>query len=159
MDRHSSDNGSNWTDCTADQEFVAGSYLIRVKANGTVLASWNQSVTITTFNPSKEPTPSATFTAAGTDSGTLSNVTSGMEYSLDSGSTWVAISDTTVSITSGVTTTNGIQVKKPGNGTTTVDSDAQTIAVTKAETPNLTAQDRKCGFPALDSADFLFYGI
>ena len=31
-----------------------------------------------------------------------------------------------------------IKVVKKGNGTTTVDSDPQTITVTKAETPNLT---------------------
>ena len=43
---YSSDNGSTWTTCTANQEFAVGTYLIRVKASGTVLASGNQAVTI-----------------------------------------------------------------------------------------------------------------
>ena len=46
---YSSDNGSTWTACAANQEFAAGSYLIRVKASGTALASGNQSVTIKAF--------------------------------------------------------------------------------------------------------------
>ena len=86
----------------------------------------------------KEQTPNAAFAATGYDAGTLTGVASGMKYSLDGGSTWTDISSTSVTIASGVTTANGVRVKKAGNGTTTMDSDAQTITVTRADTPSLT---------------------
>ena len=133
---YSSDNGSTWTTCTANQEFEAGTYLIRVKASGTILASGNQTVTINAFEPSKETTPSATFTATGADAGTLSGVTAGMKYSLD-GTNWTDISSSTAINLTGLSA-GTIKVVKKGNGTTTIDSDPQSITVTKAETPNLT---------------------
>ena len=86
---------------------------------------------------SKETTPSATFTATGANTGALSNVKAGMKYSLDDGETWTDItSDDVINMTE--LSAGAIQVVKKGNGTTTVDSDAQTITVTKAETPDLT---------------------
>lgn len=83
----------------------------------------------------KNTTPNATFTATDTASGTLNNVTSNMKYSLDGGTNWVDITETTVNITSGITATNDIQVVDKGNGTTTADSDVQTIDVTQKEKP------------------------
>ena len=65
---------------------------------------------------------------------TLSNVSNGMKYSVDGGTTWIDITTTSVVI-SNVTTANGIKVIKVGNGTTTTDSEIQTITVTQAETP------------------------
>ena len=59
-----------------------------------------------------------------------------MQYSVDGGANWNAITDTTVSIT-GVTAENGVKLYAPGNGTTTLDSETQTINVTKAATPEL----------------------
>lgn len=82
----------------------------------------------------QETTPTATFTATGADTGTLSNVTTAMKYSVDGGSSWTAITGTNMNI-SGVTTGSGVQVYQPGNGTTTSDSEVQTITVTKAATP------------------------
>lgn len=130
---YSSNNGSTWVNCTSNQELSPGAYLVRVKATGTTLASDNASVTI----KSKNATPNATFTANGTNRGTLNNVSNGMKYSLDGGSNWTAITGTSVNITSGVTTTSGIKVYVPGDGTTSIDSDVQTIAISKADTPNL----------------------
>ena len=57
-----------------------------------------------------------------------------MKYSVDGGSTWNGITDTTMAIT-GVTASNDVKVYKPGNGITTSDSAVQTIDVTQAEPP------------------------
>ena len=89
----------------------------------------------------KEPTPAASFTASGADSGTLTDVTDGMEYSLDGGTTWTDITGTSAVIPSGITTEKEILVRRKGTETTT-ESDLQIIHVTKAETPtSVTAED------------------
>ena len=44
-------------------------------------------------------TPSAVFTATGSDTGTLTNVDSGMQYSLDKGKTWTDINGTIATLT------------------------------------------------------------
>ena len=80
----------------------------------------------------KEAMPAAVFTATGDSTGTLSNVTAGMQYSLD-GSTWTDISSESVDLTGLNACT--IYVVKKGDGVTTLDSDAQTIIVTKADAP------------------------
>ncbi len=82
----------------------------------------------------KETTPEAEFEAAGESSGRLTNVEPGMKYSLDGGKDWTDITDTSAEI-SDISTSHGIIVKRSGNGTTTADSDAQTITVTKAAAP------------------------
>lgn len=92
-------------------------------------------LTVGDAQPTKEATPNAAFAANGADSGTLSDVTAGMKYSIDGGSSWTSITGTSETISSGVTTANGIKVYQPGNGTTTSDSDVQTVAVTKASKP------------------------
>ncbi len=127
---------SGWSNGTGSDitGLANGTYYVRVKATGTVLASDNQSLTIDAFVGTKETQPNATFTATGTDTGTLTNVTAGMKYSVDGGTGWTAINGTSMNIT-GVTTANGVKVYQPGNLTTTTDSDAQSIAVTKALTP------------------------
>ncbi len=84
----------------------------------------------------KEQTPTATFTATGPDSGTLTGVTAGMTYAIDGGAA-IAITGESIDLTGLAPCT--ITVIQPGNGTTTIDSEAQTITITKAETPNLTA--------------------
>ncbi len=80
------------------------------------------------------PTPTASFTATGDNSGTLTGVTSDMEYSVDGGTIWKAITGTTMDITD-VTTENGIKVYQKGDGSTTSNSDIQTIAVTQPDMP------------------------
>ncbi len=84
--------------------------------------------------PVPEETPSAEFTATGDAEGTLENVEPGMRYSTDGGQSWFVIAGTEVSA-GGVTPQNGIFVYRPGNGTTTVDSEKQVIKVTQAEDP------------------------
>ena len=105
----------------------------KIKVSGTPTA--NTTITLVGATAkTKEDTPTATFAATGPDSGTLSGVDSGLKYSVDGG-TWVDITGDNMSITN-VTTTNGVQVKKPATDSNTkLDSDVQTITVTKATTP------------------------
>ena len=84
-----------------------------------------------------EATPTATFTATGADTGTLSNVTNGMKYRIDTGS-WIDITDSTAIPLTNLSACT-IEVVKKGNGTTSVDSPMQEITVIKADTPALTA--------------------
>ena len=76
--------------------------------------------------------PSAVFTATGSDTGTLSNVDSGMQYRLDGGN-WNAINGMTATLT-GLTSGTEIQIIKKG-GATATDSAIQTIKLTQAATP------------------------
>ena len=77
-------------------------------------------------------TPSAVFTATGSDTGTLTNVDSDMQYSLD-GSNWTNIHSSSANLT-GLTSSTEIQIIKRG-GDTAFDSDIQRIALTQAATP------------------------
>ena len=82
----------------------------------------------------KAETPRAVFTATGSDTGTLSNVDSGMQYSLDKGKTWTDINGTIVTLTE-LTSGTEIQIIKRG-GETATDSEIQHITLTQAATPN-----------------------
>ena len=77
--------------------------------------------------------PSAVFTATGSDTGTLTNVDSGMQYSLDKGKTWTDINGTIATLT-GLTSGTEIQIIKKG-GETATDSAIQTITLSQAQTP------------------------
>ena len=78
-------------------------------------------------------TPKASFTATGFDTGTLSNVDSGMQYRLDGGN-WTDINGLSAELT-GLTSSTEIQIIKKG-GATATDSAIQTIKLTQAATPN-----------------------
>ena len=82
----------------------------------------------------KHATPEAYFVATDSDVGILSDVTTAMKYSVDGGTVWNDITDSSVSI-SGVSPANGVMVKQPGDGNTTIDSEVQIIAVTKQTAP------------------------
>ena len=82
----------------------------------------------------KAATPSAVFTATGSDTGTLTSVDSGMQYSLD-GSNWTDINSSSVELT-GLTSSTEIQIIKKG-GDTATDSDIQHITLTQAQTPTV----------------------
>lgn len=118
---------------------AAGDYKLEVfseQCNGNYKTDYASSFqTINLKVPlSLETTPNATFTAASDNGGFLSDVDVSMKYSVDGGSTWNGITDTTMAIT-GVTASNDVKVYKPGNGITTSDSAVQTIDVTQAEPP------------------------
>lgn len=83
----------------------------------------------------KEATPSAAFTADSENGGKLTGVDNTMKYSVNGGSNWLDIAGDNMAITS-VTTANGVQVKKPAtDANTKLDSDIQSIDVTKSATP------------------------
>lgn len=117
---------------------VPGDYDVRVKAHSNLLESDPVTVNIAECSQKKEPTPNASF-----DGGSLNlyPISVGMAYCID-GSNWTLITDAAASH---VTFTrdqiekavhgNGIMLKKCGNGTTTIDSDIQTIKVTEAAKP------------------------
>ena len=138
---YNTDGGTTFTPCTgALDNLTAGTYHVRVKANGTELASETETYTITAFTATSETQPTATFTATGPDSGTLSGVDSGLKYQINSGAWTDIISNADVALTGLSACT--INVVKKGDGTTTTDSAAQTITVTKATTPTgVTAVD------------------
>ena len=111
-------------------------YVFNEQCNGdykTDYASAFQDISLAVTLP-KEATPQASFTATGDNGGTLSNVEEGMKYSTDGGTSWTNITGITAEIT-GVTAADDVKIYKPGNGSTTSDSDVQTIDVTQAEPP------------------------
>lgn len=124
---------------TIPEGLAAGNYKLKVfseQCNGdkmTDYASGLQEIALEVVLP-KETTPNATFTATGDNDGTLSNVDTSMKYSVDGGTTWNAVTGKTMDISS-VTAEKDVKVYKPGNGTTTVDSEVQTIDVTQAVQP------------------------
>lgn len=83
----------------------------------------------------KAEMPQAAFVATGNNSGKLTNVCSGMKYRIDNGG-WTDITGSEIELNNLDACT--IKVVKKG-GETTLDSDEQTITVTKAATLNLTA--------------------
>ncbi len=117
----------------------AGSYYVRTAASGSNFCSDTVQVTVNPFKSQKEPTPNAVFDAV---SMVLGNMSSGMEYCFD-GVTWTHIADgsptgkTLSDDDAKNALAHGIQVIKKGNGTTTTDSDIQTIAIYKASAPNV----------------------
>ena len=105
----------------------------QIKVSGTPTAAANITLTAPTAK-TKEATPTAVFTANGTDSGKLTGIAAGMKYRIGGGA-WVDITATEADLTGLSACT--ITIMKSGNGTTTLDSDEQTITVTKAAKPAL----------------------
>ena len=106
----------------------------KIKVSGTPTAAADITLTAPTAK-TKEATPTAVFTANGTDSGKLTGIAAGMKYRINGGA-WVDITATEANLTGLSACT--ITIMKSGNGTTTLDSDEQTITVTKAAKPALT---------------------
>ena len=105
----------------------------KIKVSGTPTAEANITLTAPTAK-TKEATPTAVFTANGIDSGKLTGIAAGMKYRIGGGA-WVDITATEANLTGLSACT--ITIMKSGNGTTTLDSDEQTITVTKAAKPAL----------------------
>lgn len=105
----------------------------KIKVSGTPTAAANITLTAPTAK-TKEATPTAVFTANGTDSGKLTGIATGMKYRIGGGA-WEDITATEANLTGLSACT--ITIMKSGNGTTTLDSDEQTITVTKAAKPAL----------------------
>lgn len=132
----------------------------QITVSGTPTANVALELTVATAKE-KETTPTtASFAATGYDTGTLSGLDSGMKYSTD-GTNWTDVSsDADITLT-GLTAPCTIFVVKKGNGSTTTDSDAQEISVTRAETPNLTVTqpttDSGKGSVVIPSSDTVTY--
>ena len=129
---------------TPQTALAAGTYLIRVKADGTALASQTINVAVGSYKaPTKLTVPdNVAFEATGADSGRLVNVGPTLRYSLGTSDTWVAITGDTAVIPSGVS--GQILVKAFGDGVTTLDSDTKTIKISQYATPdskNLVVKD------------------
>ncbi len=117
---------------------------------GTAYADGDEVTINNTFNALRlyaqwmepEATPNSTFTAAGPSSGSITGLSASSDYIISgAGIPLTSIqSDASGSynIASGLTS-GTLSIVKTGNGNTTTDSLAQTINITKAETPNLTA--------------------
>ena len=105
----------------------------KIKVSGTPTAAARITLTSPTAK-TKEATPTAVFTANGTDSGKLTGIAAGMKYRIGGGA-WVDITATEADLTGLSACT--ITIMKIGNGITTLDSDKQTITVTKAAKPAL----------------------
>ena len=126
---------SDWQDCPSGYriEVPVGTYKVRYKARVDSYASEAAIVTVPKYVKPKEETPNAVFEATGPDSGILMSVNPSMQYSTDGGATWKKITDSVVYI-NGVNITNGVKVIRKA----TEDKDesyAQTITITKADTP------------------------
>lgn len=126
---------SDWQDCPSGYriEVPVGTYKVRYKARVDSYASEAAIVTVPKYVKPKAETPNAVFEATGPDSGILMSVTPSMQYSTDGGASWKEIKDSVVNI-NGVNITNGVKVIRKA----TEDKDesyAQTITITKADTP------------------------
>ena len=110
----------------------------QITVSGTPTA--NAAITLTApTEKTQENTPTATFEATGADTGTLTKVTTGMKYSVDGGTNWIAIAEAPMNI-GGVTAASGVMLYLPAtDANTKLDSSVQTITVTQAAAPNLTA--------------------
>lgn len=110
--------------------------VIRSSDHRTIQVGGAEAKTVRITAPAaKLATPSTSFTATDADKGILSGVANGMKYKIDSGE-WVdIISNADIGLTS--LSACAISVVNKGDGSTTVDSDAQTITITKATTPTV----------------------
>ena len=114
-------------------------YYIRYAATDYLNASPAQTIRIGSFNPNKEPTPNGSFEAS---TMTLSKVENGQKYRIGGEGEWTEIIGTTVDLSdAGLKAGDTIQIYKPGNRSTTMDSDTQTIHLTQAAKPAGMATD------------------
>lgn len=128
-----STNGTTYNDCTGPLENLdPGTYYIRVKAHGTVLASDGQSISITEYTGTKEDTPEAIYTATDETSGILSGLVNGVHYVASGAATAdFTTSGTTYELTN--VSEGTLSLVRKGDGVHTTDSDAQEISIESEE--------------------------
>ena len=137
-------DGGNWNainGTTATLTGLTSSTEIQIikKGGATATDSDIQHITL-----SQAQTPTASFTATGTDSGTLNGVTSGMQYRIGKGE-WSDITGESAALT-GLSKGNVIHVRTKGTGAT-LFSQPQDITLEQAEKPtaSFTATDANTG--------------
>lgn len=135
-----SESGTEWL--SVPRDVSPGTYTLKVFSehrSGNYKSDYTSEPQEITLNvtPPREYTPQATFTATGSNSGILHNVGPGMQYCVDGGHYWYNITSDNMEI-SGINADAlfVVDVKKLGDGITTVDSAAQRIVVSQAEAPS-----------------------
>ncbi len=111
----------------------AGTYVANYECKGNYTGEWTITFII---EPVTEEAPvDAAFTATGADTGTLSGLTDGGQYTVTGAATasFTLTGATSYDLT-GVTA-GTLSVVKNGDGSNTLDSDAKTIDVTQADAP------------------------
>ena len=138
-------------------ELTAGSHyyycvVTATRTDNSQTAAATSSVATVTVK-AKETTPNAEFKATGVDSGELSELVASAAYTISgaglSSTAIIAGTDGTYKIASGLTA-GTLSIVKTGNGTTTVDSEAKEISVTKVEKP---AEPAACGCTTRENND------
>jgi hypothetical protein len=134
---YSVDDGANWTKITSgtsvNVSVSEGDIIkVRVAAEGTMLASDSQ--LLGTVNKATTPAK-GTFTATSDSTGTLTNVDTSMEYSLDSGATWNKVTATSMDVSS-VVAGKDIEVRVASDGLTLASDSYKVASVTKGTTPS-----------------------
>ena len=113
-----------------------GSYDVRVKASGTMLASDPVTVTVTAQQGKKAVKPNALFEGSKL---LLYNLTTDCVFSVD-GYHWIMMNASSVTLSRDdaekAVHGDGIRVKRVGDGVTTIDSDIQMIAIAEAVKPS-----------------------
>jgi len=131
------EGGNSWFDIGSNTitGLAPNNYYIRRKASGTTVESNEVKIVVSkgNTNPTQETRPNAVFNAYNM----VIDDISGCRLSFDCGKSWTnIIYDHRYSIyETQVDTYKGIQVYKPGNGSTTKDSEIQYITVTKMPAP------------------------
>lgn len=133
-----STDGEAWTPCTGPTDGLQpGTYYVRTAASGTALASDSQSLVIIEYVPDRQPTPDVSFTATGFDCGILSGLVPGETYAVSGAASFQFTAAGTEQTLTGISE-GTLSVVRLGDGSTTSDSLAQTIAVNRAAAPALT---------------------
>ncbi|MBB6734247.1 S-layer homology domain-containing protein [Cohnella sp. CBP 2801] len=117
---------SAWTAITGTSvtELAPGTYDVRTKATGSAFASATTSVTIGAATATPETTPAASIDYASEE---LIGLTPGVSYTINGESQTADVSGKLSLDSSWLGTT--LSIVKVGNGTTTTDSEAQSLAV------------------------------
>ncbi len=142
--QYSLDKGATWNAINGTTATLTGltsgtEIQIIKKGGATATDSAIQTIKLT-----QAATPTASFAATGTDSGTLNGVTSGMQYQIDNGA-WSDITGESAALT-GLSKGSVIHVRRTG-GENTLFSQSQDITLEQAEKPNatFTATDASTG--------------
>lgn len=130
----------NFTDYTVDKSepLTMSDTTVTLTARGTAV----ETTLIITVNKIDSPNaPTVTFSFDGENANKLMSATTPMEYSLDDGSSWSDCSKN-MDLTGATITTSGIKVRMKETDTTKAGA-IQTISISKAAMPNVTANNAK----------------
>lgn len=162
-EEYSLNGGGSWTSVTSSGSQTLTSaeinilnndpnnkILVRYRANGSTPASSSQIIILT-----KPNAPSGvTFSFSGADQYILKNATTDMEYSLNGGTSWTAITGANPDLSSqisNITAANDIRIRTKAAGTSKA-SDPQIIDIIQASPPNVTSSINLTGTVTITGA-------